>query len=193
MDANLKTLELAQDAPRRSMQRVVSQHIRERLPAELALGFARYEALRRLNPRQYSELHNRNIKGENFDGMVDALVLANAPEWRTAMNAEKRITSKVDSNAVSVEPTTLFGSWLPPESAPLNGTLILGDFGCPWPLPAVWDTYDEQWCVVTLQASPMREGADNYWLETETEKKSQLKRWMPMPSLPNDSSSETAL
>lgn len=57
---------------------VVSQHIRGRLPGELALGFARYEALRRLNPRQYRELHDRNMFGENFDRMVDALVLANS-------------------------------------------------------------------------------------------------------------------
>lgn len=101
------------------------------------------------------------------------------------MTAKKRIKSKVDANAVSVESTALFGSWLPPESAPLNGTLILGDFGWPWPIPAVWDTYDEQWSVATVQASPMQDGADNYWLETDTENKSQLKRWMPMPSLPN--------
>jgi hypothetical protein len=81
--------------------------------------------------------------------------------------------------------SALFGSWLPPESAPLNGTLILGDFGWPWPLPAVWDTYDKKWCVATVQASSMQDGADNYWLETDTENKSQLKRWMPMPHLPN--------
>lgn len=60
-----------------SLERVVSQHIRERVPGELALGFARYESLRKLNPRKYRELHDRNMKGENFDGMVDALVLAN--------------------------------------------------------------------------------------------------------------------
>ncbi len=109
------------------------------------------------------------------------------------MTAKKRIKSKVDTNAASVESTVLFGSWLPPESAPLNGTLILGDFGWPWPLPAVWDTYDEQWCVATVQASPMKDGADNYWLETETESKSQLKRWMPMPSLPNARMSDAPL
>jgi hypothetical protein len=90
-------------------------------------------------------------------------------------------TKKLSSSA-------LFGTWSPPDTAPRNGTLILGDFGWPWPLPAVWDTYDEQWCVVTVQASPMKDGADNYWLETDTENKSQLKRWMPMPHLPNETS-----
>lgn len=59
------------------LDQVVNRHIRERSSGEMALGFARYEALRRVSPRQYRELHNRNMKGENFDGMVDMLVLAN--------------------------------------------------------------------------------------------------------------------
>lgn len=41
---------------------------------ELALGFIRYEALRRLNPRQYAELERLNRTGNNFDGMVDRLI-----------------------------------------------------------------------------------------------------------------------
>lgn len=34
---------------------------------------ARYERLRRLNPRQFAELHQRNLAGERFDHLVDAL------------------------------------------------------------------------------------------------------------------------
>ena len=45
---------------------------------ELALGYLRYEALRRLTPRQFSELNARNLKGENFDRMVDELIVKNA-------------------------------------------------------------------------------------------------------------------
>ena len=81
-------------------------------------------------------------------------------------------------------------AWLPPESAPLTGTMIIGDFGWPWPIPAVWDAYDKQWCVVTVQASPMQDGPDNYWLESDTETMTHLKRWMPFPDLPNDKISE---
>ncbi len=44
---------------------------------ELVLGYLRYEALRKLSPRQYGELHKRNLKGENFDGMVDELIVKN--------------------------------------------------------------------------------------------------------------------
>lgn len=33
----------------------------------------RYEKLRKLNVRQFTELHKRNLSGENFDEMVDKL------------------------------------------------------------------------------------------------------------------------
>ena len=42
---------------------------------ELALGYLRYEALRKLNPRQFSALNKRNMAGENFDEMVDEMVV----------------------------------------------------------------------------------------------------------------------
>ena len=44
---------------------------------ELVLGYLRYEALRKLTPYQYEKLCKRNLKGENFDGMVDELVIKN--------------------------------------------------------------------------------------------------------------------
>lgn len=40
---------------------------------EAAIGYARYEALRLLNVAQFSELYWRNLAGENFDAMVDAM------------------------------------------------------------------------------------------------------------------------
>lgn len=45
---------------------------------ELALGHLRYEALRILNPRQFAELHQRSMKSERFDDMVDLLVVEKA-------------------------------------------------------------------------------------------------------------------
>jgi len=82
------------------------------------------------------------------------------------------------SNARKVSST-----WKAPGSAPRDGTPILGDFGWPWPVYAVWDEYDEQWVVVTVQRSPMADGPDNTYLETDTEKHPSLKRWHPLPKL----------
>lgn len=44
---------------------------------ELAIGFLRYEALRKLNPIQFAKLHAKNLKGKNFDEMVNKLVIEN--------------------------------------------------------------------------------------------------------------------
>ena len=45
---------------------------------ELALGYLRYEALRKLNCHEVEDLHKRNMYGDNFDDMVDELVLRGA-------------------------------------------------------------------------------------------------------------------
>lgn len=42
---------------------------------ELALGYLRYEAIRKVNTQYFAELFTRNLKGENFDKMVDDLVI----------------------------------------------------------------------------------------------------------------------
>lgn len=44
---------------------------------EAAKGHARYEALRCLNPREYTDMWRRNLAGEGrFDELVDELVKA---------------------------------------------------------------------------------------------------------------------
>ncbi len=58
------------------LQRRVSQHILCTVHRESALGAVRYESLRKLNFRQFKELKDRNLRGENFDKMVDELVMA---------------------------------------------------------------------------------------------------------------------
>ena len=40
---------------------------------KLRVAHRRYEALRRVNPRQFMDLWNRNLKGERFDDLVDEL------------------------------------------------------------------------------------------------------------------------
>jgi len=44
---------------------------------EIYQEIMRYRALRQLNPRQFAALCKRNLKGENFDEMVDSLVEKN--------------------------------------------------------------------------------------------------------------------
>ena len=41
----------------------------------MARGYLRYEALRKLNGLEYAQLVRRNLNGENFDGIVDELIL----------------------------------------------------------------------------------------------------------------------
>ena len=53
-----------------TLEKLIEETIAERTPAEMALGWLRYETLRRLSPRQYTELNNRNMQGENFDEMI---------------------------------------------------------------------------------------------------------------------------
>ena len=57
----------------------ISDHIDKALAEQsketLALGYLRYEALRKLGPRSFSELHRRNIQERiRFDDMVDRIV-----------------------------------------------------------------------------------------------------------------------
>lgn len=74
--------------------------------------------------------------------------------------------------------------WLPPESAPRDGTPFLGDFGWPWACFAVWDEHDQHWCIATVQRSPMETGPDNTWLECDTEDPPNLRQWHPLPNIP---------
>jgi hypothetical protein len=46
---------------------------------DLAAGYLRYEALRKLDWFAFKDLCARNIRGENFDDMVDELVLKGKP------------------------------------------------------------------------------------------------------------------
>jgi len=40
-------------------------------------GYLRYEAIRKLNVSQFSQIFKRNLKGENFDDMIDELIIKN--------------------------------------------------------------------------------------------------------------------
>ena len=63
------------DALREKLTAKVQEAInREHHVGNLALGYLRYEALRKLSPAAFQELGRRNIAGEHFDSMIDLLI-----------------------------------------------------------------------------------------------------------------------
>lgn len=72
-------------------------------------------------------------------------------------------------------------TWQSPKTAPRNGTLIMADFGYPWPCLAVWNSYEEKWTSTMFNAQEMENGKTDSWWETELESDYQLQRWLPMP------------
>jgi hypothetical protein len=58
------------------IDRLVRLCIANHTPEELALGWLRYEALRRVTPRIFSEMNRRNLAGEFFDDIVTEALLS---------------------------------------------------------------------------------------------------------------------
>ncbi len=63
------------DLNKKIYERAIDKQRIEFSNVELAIGRARFEALRRLNPSQFADLHKRNLQGENFDKMIDDLIV----------------------------------------------------------------------------------------------------------------------
>jgi hypothetical protein len=59
----------------KDLDQLVGMCVANHAPEELALGFLRYEALRRVNPRVFTEMHKRNLGGEFFDDIVTEALL----------------------------------------------------------------------------------------------------------------------
>ena len=54
-----------------SLDRLVRLLVANHTPEELALGYLRYEAVRKMSPRTFGELHKLNLSGKFFDSLVD--------------------------------------------------------------------------------------------------------------------------
>ena len=52
------------------LEKLIEETLAERTPAELALGWLRYETLRRCTVRAYSHLTIANLQGTPFDDLV---------------------------------------------------------------------------------------------------------------------------
>ncbi len=58
-----------------NIETLVAEAMTRHDPKELALGYLRYESLRKLGPARYSELCRKNIhEGRRFDDLVDELI-----------------------------------------------------------------------------------------------------------------------
>lgn len=104
---------------------------------------------------------------------------------KTKKPAPKRKTPKTAKPPRRLAAAPLFGIWLASSYAPKDGTQLLGDFGYPWPLVASWNTHDNQWVTACMNAQGMRDGTTDIWFEGEREEMSQMRRWTPLPLLPN--------
>lgn len=69
-----------EDENREKLEKLIVKAMEDNFDRELALGFVRYERLRKMNPNQFAELHEANMKGWPFDYLVDKAVLA----WRAS-------------------------------------------------------------------------------------------------------------
>lgn len=65
--------------------RILRSLAASRTPEELALGYLRYETIRKLSPHQFGALHRLNIYGEKFfDDLVDEI-------WIDQINPQKPV------------------------------------------------------------------------------------------------------
>ena len=78
---------------------ISSQSLAAPTPAEpqALLGWTRYEKARKLNPAQWAELHQRNLKGERFDEMIDALPATTQPVQQDTLRLK---TAQVDVRTI---------------------------------------------------------------------------------------------
>jgi len=63
---------------------VVSNHT----PEELALGYLRYEAVRKMSARTFGELCKRNLDGERFDDLVTDAIESWNETWKPNARTE---------------------------------------------------------------------------------------------------------
>jgi hypothetical protein len=54
----------------KTLDQLIAETIADRTPEQLALGWLRYEELRRFSTAAYQCLVSRNLEGENFDEIL---------------------------------------------------------------------------------------------------------------------------
>ncbi len=83
-----------------------------------------------------------------------------------------------------MKPLTVPEGLQAPESAPQDGTMILGDFGYHSLVVAVWSPYHEEWAIANLMGINW-DNTDHTELHFETEYHAhdELVGWLPYPTV----------
>jgi len=66
---------------------------------------------------------------------------------------------------------------------PSDGSAFLADIGYPWPVLAAWNGCDDVYVYANLQVGMVDGVYNDTYFETESESKTGVKRWMPLPEL----------
>lgn len=59
----------------KSLNEIITRTMRDRTQSELALGWLRYETLRRWTLQEVTKAHKLNLNGKNFDSLVDESIV----------------------------------------------------------------------------------------------------------------------
>lgn len=63
-----------------AIAQLVSTTIANHTPEELALGYIRYEVVRRLTPQAFGDIYRGNLAGARFDDLIDGTMTQFKPE-----------------------------------------------------------------------------------------------------------------
>jgi len=116
------------------------------------------------------------------DGMADILRMNDKDLKKLAIS-----THATDAECPRVDVTLLLRqadlAMCDASKAPKDGSIILGAFGWPWLLPAVWCEFSQEWVTITKTSEALHQTISRGW-EMGCEKHSALLGWLPMPELP---------
>lgn len=107
----------------------------------------------------------------NWNGMANATFETLTGNYHVAVPTETK-----------VEPANRAEAMNPPETAPKDGSLFLGDFGWPQLLPTMWNSHDQKWNVALPQIQEMAPYADDNYFENEQQDPGDLKGWIEWPT-----------
>lgn len=74
--------------------------------------------------------------------------------------------------------------WNPPDTAPRDMSSFLANVGMPWPVLAVWNEVQGQFCTTELQVDMYQGVYNDTYFQCEYYNPDQVLGWMLLPSPP---------